>query len=89
MQNNNWLDVNVYAVRGATRFRLGEVRSHAGRFFELPGHVTGNGFSVQLQVAPIGQRGSITETVQISPGDIVEWQIQNSLNLSSLSVWST
>lgn len=89
VQNNNWLDVNVYAVRGSTRFRLGTVRSNAGTFFELPSHVTGNGFTVQLQVSPIGRRGSVTETVQISPGDIVEWQIQNSLNLSSLSVWST
>jgi hypothetical protein len=89
VQNNNWLDVNVYAVRGSARFRLGSVGSHAGQFFELPSHVTGNGFSVQLQVSPIGQRASVTEIVQISPGDIVEWQIQNSLTLSSLSVWST
>jgi hypothetical protein len=89
VQNNNWLDVNVYAVRGGTRFRLGVVRSAAGRFFELPDHLTSNGLNVQLQASPIGQRGSVTEAVPISPGDIVEWRIQNNLNLSSLSVWST
>ena len=90
VQNNNWLDVRVYAVRGSTRFRLGTVHSQQGQFFELPTHMTESGQHVQLQADPVGSARSKTmPDVMINPGDIVEWNIENSLDLSRISVWST
>jgi len=88
--NNNFLDVNVYAVRGSSRFRLGTVRSQTGEFLKVPTWVTQGRLQVQLQARPIGAGANVTSgAVQIKSGDIVEWRIENSLNLSSLSVWST
>ena len=90
VQNNNWLDVRIYAVRGSTRYRMGTVYSQTGQFFELPARLTEAGFQVQLQADPIGSNRTVTTPrVMINPGDIVEWSIENSLDLSSVSVWST
>jgi len=90
VQNNNWLDMRVYAVRGSTRLRIGTVRSQQGQFFELPTHMIEAGLHVQLQADPIGSDRVMTmPRVMINPGDIVEWNIENSLNLSRISVWST
>lgn len=90
VENGNWLDVEVYAVRGVSRIRLGTVRSQEGRFFELPVHAVGAGQQVRLLADPIGSRQALSSgVVMINPGDIVEWRLRNALNQSSLSVWST
>src|SRR5262249_3229502 len=41
VQNDNWMDVVVYAVRGGARFRLGQVTSVQSAVFELPSAALG------------------------------------------------
>ncbi len=90
VENSNFLDMDIFAVRGATRIRLGTVRSQQGQFFDLPASAIDAGQQLQLLADPIGSRASHrTGTVMINPGDVVEWRLGNSLNQSTLAVWST
>jgi hypothetical protein len=87
--NNNWLDINVYAVRSGTRMRLGTVRSMARNSFMLPEAALSGASSIRLMAAPIGTtRTHITEGILLQRGDRIEWSVENSLALSHYAVRS-
>src|SRR6185312_16327144 len=48
VQNDNWMDIVVYAVRGSSRFRMGQVSSLQSAVFELPSAVIGASGSVYI-----------------------------------------
>ncbi|MGH7554093.1 MAG: hypothetical protein ACREMQ_13820, partial [Longimicrobiales bacterium] len=57
VENNNWLDMVVYAVSSGTRVRLGSVRTGGFADFSLPhGYATGS--SIQLIANPIGSNAA-------------------------------
>lgn len=88
--NHNWSDVTVYVLREGTdtRVRLGTVTSMTTSRFEVPPTVVPRGGSIRLQADPVGSsRGHTTHPIPVSPGQRVEWQVENNLNLSSVSVW--
>jgi hypothetical protein len=90
VENSNFLDMDIFAVRGATRIRLGTVGSQQGRFFDLPASAVESGQQLQLLADPVGsRRAHRSGTIMINPGDVVEWRLGNSLNQSTLAVWST
>ena len=85
--NNNWSDVNVYAVRSGHRFRLGTVPSITERVFRLPAGFSTPGGELELLVDPIGS--SLTHStgrIMFNPGDEIIWRIENHLPLSSYSL---
>jgi hypothetical protein len=87
VENNNWSDVNVYAVRSGQRFRLGTVPSISERVFRLPAGFSIPGGEVELLVDPIGS--SLTHStgrIMFNPGDEIIWRIENHLPLSSYSL---
>lgn len=86
VENHNWLDAKIYALRSGTRIRLGTVTSmRTGRFVvppmaRAPGHV-------RLRVELLGSNEAhTTDEILVQPGNHVYWSIENYLPLSSYSV---
>lgn len=88
VHNNNWAEVDVYAVRDGLRLRLGSVTTAASARFVLPAAVLAGGRTLQLLIDPIGSRtGFLTQPLVVGPGQQVVLQIENNLNLTSYSVF--
>lgn len=88
VRNNNWLDVAIYALHSGGRIRLGTVTSMTSARFTLPRALEASSGPLRLQVDPIGARWTYTsEAVTASPGQSIEWRLENNIHLSSLSVW--
>jgi hypothetical protein len=88
VNNGNWLDVRIYAVRAAGIYdRIGTVRSFTSKQFELPEWVTSTNRQLQLIVSPIGSRRRYAAPpVIVQAGDIVEWRLGTNLSNSTISV---
>jgi len=87
VENSNWADIVVYAVRNGSRTRLGMVPSMGRERFVLPSSVITAASNVQLVVDPIGGRPYVFPPVIVERGQRVELRLENNLNLSSISVW--
>jgi FtsP/CotA-like multicopper oxidase with cupredoxin domain len=80
--------MTVYAVRGTSRIRLGMVTSMATQVFRLPEAVAGGAGGVRLLADPIGgSEQFLTPAMRVSPGDEVKLEIQNQLQISTVSIW--
>jgi hypothetical protein len=89
VSNYNWLDVNVYAVQGTTRMRLGTVTSMSNGTFQIPAHFLQTSNSVKLLVDPIGStEGYITDGILVHGGQQINFNVQNALQFSSVAVAS-
>src|SRR5262245_32856014 len=66
VQNDNWLDVVIYAIRGTTKYRLGEVTGVQNAVFQIPEAIM-NGGSFGVYADPIG-----TFDVQASRTDVFQ-----------------
>ncbi len=88
VDNGNWLDMRVYAVRNGNIYdRIGTVRSFTSREFELPSWVSASNAYVQLVVVPIGSRERYAAPpIMVSAGDVIEWKLMGNLKLSSIYV---
>ena len=86
VENDNFSDVNVYAVRGAERVRLGTVTGNTSAKLTLsPSLYTGDG--VSLVAIPIGGVGAASSgRLTLSPGDEVKFRIMPILNQSTVFV---
>jgi hypothetical protein len=89
VQNQNWSDVVVYAVRGGRRHRLGMVTSMSSARFRLPrGLAMGSG-DLQLVVDPIGSsRGFTSQPIHVGNGQDIALSVQNHLPMSTVSLWN-
>ncbi len=88
VENRNWADVVVYAVRSGRKQRLGMVTSMSMSRFRIPeAMVVGTG-DLQLLVDPIGSsNGYLSAPVQVGPGQDIAFNVQNYLPMSTISVW--
>ena len=88
VRNDNWLDAVVYAVRGASRVRLGTVAGLSSATLKAPSSYAPDG-TFQLLVDPIGSNTVfMTDGFAVSPGQRVELSIAPSIRMSSVAVWS-
>jgi len=88
VQNNNWLDMVIYAVRSGSRVRLGMVNSMNTEQFRLPILMTGGASDIRLEAHPIGQRQPFrAPPIYVSAGQTIELTLQNHLAISTISVW--
>jgi hypothetical protein len=84
VENNNWLDMNVYVLRSGARLRLGTVPSIATRRFALPAGATIATNDVRLEADPIGSsRSFVSSPIPFIEGDDIIWRLENYLPLSS------
>jgi hypothetical protein len=88
--NQNWLDVNVYAISGSGRYRLGTVNSFTTRDFELPRWLIATHQEVTLVTDPIGSRvANVSNTVIFTPGDVIQLTVENAINLTNAWIVGT
>ncbi len=87
VENNNWSDMRLYALRNGIRYRLGTVVSFTKERFALPRHLQPDHKPVQLLADPIGGRRSVKSyPVYLSSGEELIWALQNNLALSGVIV---
>ena len=76
VDNQNFLDMNVYLVRSGQRIRLGTVPGLSSRVIMLRPEYVGYGADLQFEVHPIGGQGNpITESISVHPGDVIRLTI--------------
>lgn len=87
VNNQHWLDVNIYLMRGTHPERLGTAGSQASKVFSISWSRI-EGSTIRLSADPIGDRTTIsTELLAIRPSAVVEWTIGSGLRQSSVSVY--
>ena len=87
VQNHNWADIVIYAVRNSTRTRLGQVTSMSTVSFVIPAGFMGTGSDIRLLADPIGSSATfITDALLLSPGVEIDFYIENHLPASSWTV---
>jgi hypothetical protein len=76
VDNQAFLDVNVYVLRSGQRTRLGTVTALTTRTFVLRRTMVGTGVSVRFQADFIGSsRAPVSEEVVVWEGDEIELRI--------------
>ncbi len=76
VDNQNFLDMNVFLIRGGQRIRLGTVPGLTQHILMVRPELIGYGTEVQFELHPIGGRGSpVTETITVHPGDVIHLTI--------------
>ena len=87
--NNNWNNMDVYMVRGGSRYRLGTVTSMSTEVFRVPQTLVGNTGGVQLLADPIGSSVTyLSPTIFVNAGETIRFDVQNQLSISSVSIFS-
>jgi type IV pilus biogenesis protein CpaD/CtpE len=87
VENNKWLDVNVFAVRNGTRHRLGSVTSLQTERFRLPSWTTVGAAELRLLIDPVGsEQVHLTEPILVSTGSSIVFKVADYLPLSAYSV---
>jgi hypothetical protein len=76
VDNQNFLDMDVYVRREGQRIRIGMVPGLSTRVLMLRPDIVGNGSELQFEMHPIGaRRNPISERITVNPGDVIELTI--------------
>ncbi len=76
VENQNFLDMDVFLVRSGQRIRLGMVPGLTTRILMVRPELVGYGSELQFEVHPIGaRRNPISETMTVHPGDVIHLTI--------------
>jgi hypothetical protein len=76
VENQNFLDMDVFLIRGGQRVRLGMVPGLSSRILMVRPELIGYGTEVQFELHPIGGRGNpLSETISVRPGDVIHLTI--------------
>ena len=88
VRNNNWADVNVFAVREGVTMRLGFVTGLGAARLRVPQNASPDGV-LQLMVDPIGSSSTFTtDKFMVSPGQWIELNVNPQIRMSSYAVVS-
>ena len=81
VQNQAWLDVNIYVVRtGGSRQRLGSVTSASTAVFRIPDTAVGMGRDLRFLADPVGSRSVASSfNMFVRPGEQVTLTIPATL----------
>ncbi len=86
VRNENFLDMNVYAVVGGMSRRLGTVVGNSSGDFSID-FAQSQGQSISLRAIPIGGAGSAsTGSLNVGPGQAIEFRIAPVLRQSAAAV---
>jgi len=76
VDNQNFLDMNVFLIRGGQRIRLGTVPGLSSHILMVRPELVGYGTELRFELHPIGGRSNpISETITVRPGDVVQLTI--------------
>jgi hypothetical protein len=83
--NDNWQDMRVFAVIGDRRIRLGTVTAMTTQTLKIRAAVIRPHTRLDLELVPVGSRSAgHVESIDVGPGESLEFRIANSLGLSLL-----
>lgn len=87
VENENWADMRIYALRAGSERRLGRVTSLDTRSFDVPESFMSGADELRLVARGLAS-GETTATgpIQVGPGEVVIWNLKNDLDLSSYHV---
>ena len=86
VRNENFLDMNVAVVSNGVSRRLGQVSGNSAGDFKVDWAVA-NGQGIILTATPIGGRGSANSgSLNVAPGQVVEFKIGSVLRQSTAMV---
>lgn len=89
VQNDNWLDVVIYIVRGAARFRVGTVGGNSSQTFSLSAAHDLGSSPLRIMADPIGSNNRyLTEPILLGPGQLLEVKVGSPISISSFAVWN-
>lgn len=87
VENSNWADMTVYVEHAGIRTRLGTVTTATRRLFQLPRTLASIAASFRLVADPVGSADVYTTPqVQVTPGQQVNFVIENQVGISTLWV---
>ncbi len=76
VDNQNFLDMNVFLIRGGQRIRLGMVPGLTSHILMVRPELIGYGTELQFELHPIGGRANpVTESITVHPGDVIHLTI--------------
>lgn len=76
VENQAFLDVVIYVVIGSQRVRLGQVSGNSTTVLDIPSQYIFGPTPMQFVADPVGSsRAPISETITVSPGDVVTLRI--------------
>jgi hypothetical protein len=80
VNNRAFIDVDVFALNGTTRARLGMVSANGTGTFRIPTTVVGTGRDLRFMVDPIGSsRQGVSFNIYVRPGERVTLTVPASL----------
>jgi hypothetical protein len=90
VKNHNWMDMTIYAMRdGSSRIRIGSVVSGTTERFQLPLSFDLRTGGLRLMADPVGSGETFTsEPIYAESGSVVNWTIENHIQLSSFFISS-
>ena len=85
VMNDNFLDVDIYAVSQGLATRIGTVTGNSTRSFVLDATMSSQ--DLRIVATPIGGNGrASTGTVQAGPGQTIEFRVGSQLTNSSVFI---
>ena len=76
VENQNFLDMNVFLIRGGQRIRLGMVPGLTSSILMVRPELIGYGTELRFELHPIGGRANpVSETITVHPGDVIHLTI--------------
>lgn len=85
--NHNWADLRIYVVAEASQQRLGVVRSFSTEEFEVPKVLLSPRYEIRLAAEAIGSSDRfVSQRILVTPGETIEWHLENQLVHSSVRV---
>lgn len=88
VNNQHWLDINIYLIRGTLGDRIGTATANSSKIFSLPWTRVGGSSEIRLRGDPIGQPGALyTEHISVRPGSVVEWTVGTGMRQSNVAVY--
>lgn len=80
VNNRAFIDVDVFALYGGTRARLGTVTANGSGRFRIPPAIVGAGRELRFMVDPIGSnRAGTSFSIYVRPGERVTLTVPPSL----------
>lgn len=85
--NQNWLDVDVYAIRGTARYRLGAVGGNSSATLSIPSSIIARG-ELQLMADPVGSNDVyVSDVIPVTSDQSVQLTVAPRMRMSSYAVY--
>jgi hypothetical protein len=86
VDNQNWLDASIYAIRGASRTRLGQVTGNGSAQLRIPSSVIIGG-QIRLMADAIGSNERfVTDVISVDPEQRVQLILAPAMQMSSYAL---